>query len=131
MLGGLIGNAMQRGGPPAALDAFLRFAFGDQLVDELDPELRDRLLTNADMVLTIEMPAFQTYRPDEDALRSLHVPLKVLVGEDQQVPLFGEAGSWLAKQTGTNVAASPGAHGPHLSHPTELAALITSLDPGR
>jgi pimeloyl-ACP methyl ester carboxylesterase len=131
MLGELIGGAMEQGGPPAALDAFLRFAYGDQLVDELDRELRDRLLTNADMVFTIEMPAFQAYRPDETALGSLTVPARVLVGEDQAVPFFGEAGSWLAERIGTVVAPSPGAHGPHLSHPIELAAFITAHDPAR
>jgi pimeloyl-ACP methyl ester carboxylesterase len=131
MLGQLIGAAMEKGGPPAALDAFLRFAFGDQLIDELEPGLRHRLLTNAEMVFAIEMPAFQAYRPDEDALRSLKVPVRVLVGAEQAVPFFREAGSWLAERTGTAVAASPGAHGPHLSHPVELAAFIAAHDPAR
>jgi pimeloyl-ACP methyl ester carboxylesterase len=129
MLGQLIGAVMKKGGPPAALDAFLRFAFGDDLVDDLDPGLRDRLLANAEMVFTIEMPAFQAYRPDEGALRSLKVPVSVLVGAEQEVPFFGEAGSWLAERTGTAVAASPGAHAPHLSHPIELAAFIAAHDP--
>jgi pimeloyl-ACP methyl ester carboxylesterase len=83
------------------------------------------------MVFTIEMPAFQAYRPDEAGLRSLSVPARVLVGEDQAVPLFAEAASWLAEQIGTVVVASPGAHGPHLSHPTELAAFIAAQDPVR
>ena len=33
MLGDLIGGAMAAGGPPAALDAFVRFAYGDAIVD--------------------------------------------------------------------------------------------------
>lgn len=131
LLGELIGTAMERGGPPSALDAFLRFAFGDQLIDELAPPLRDRLLANAEMVFTIEMPAFQSYRPDERALGALSVPARVLVGEDQMVPLFHEAGAWLAERLGTDVASSPGAHGPHLSHPAELAAFIAAHDPSR
>jgi pimeloyl-ACP methyl ester carboxylesterase len=83
------------------------------------------------MVFTIEMPAFEAYRPDEDALGSIKVPVRVLVGAEQGVPFFGEAGSWLAERAGTVVTASPGAHGPHLSHPTELAAFIAAHDPGR
>jgi pimeloyl-ACP methyl ester carboxylesterase len=131
MLGEVIGAGMDRGGPTAALDAFLRFAYGDELVDQLDPGIRDRMYANAEMVFTIEMPAFQAYRPDEAGLRSLSVPVRVLVGEDQAVPLFGEAASWLADRIGTVVAASPGAHGPHLSHPNDLAAFIASQDPAR
>ncbi len=75
------------------------------------------------------MPAFQAYRPDEAALRSLSVPVRVLLGQDETVPLFGEAAAWLAERIGTVVISSPGAHGPHLSHPVKLAAFIASQDP--
>ena len=37
LLGDLIGKGMESGGPVGALDAFLRFAYGDRLVDELAP----------------------------------------------------------------------------------------------
>ena len=131
MLGELIGAAMELGGPAAALDGFLRFAYGDDLVDQLDPDLRDRMYANADMVFTTEMPAFQRYRPDEARLGSLNVPLHVLVGEDQVVPLFAEAAAWLAERTSTVVVSSPGAHGPHLSHPSALAAFIAARDSTR
>lgn len=131
MLGELIGGAMEQGGPRAALDAFLRFAWGDEVVDDLDPVLRERFFGNAEMVFTIEMPAFQSYRPDEASLRSLGVPADVLVGENQMVPLFAEAGAWLAERLGTTVEATPGAHGAHLSHPAELAAFIRAHDRAR
>lgn len=125
MLGELIGAGMERGGPVGALDAFLRFAYGDGLVDHIHPALRARMDANAATVFSIELPGFQAYRPDEGALRSLGVPVRLLVGEDQAVPLFGEAATWLAERLGTSVVASPGAHGPHWSHPVELAALIS------
>ena len=125
MLGELIGSGMQRGGAVGALDAFLRFAYGDQLIDQLDPALRARLYTNAEMIFSIEFPGFQAYRPDEDALASLGVPVRVLVGEDQALPFFGEAAAWLTGRVGGQVVASPGAHGPHWSHPVELAALVS------
>ena len=125
MLGELIGAGMERGGPVGALDAFLRFAYGDGLVDQIDPALRARMDANAVTVFSIELPGFQAYRPDEGALRSLGVPVRLLVGKDQAVPLFGEAATWLAERLGTSVVAGPGAHGPHWSHPVELAALIS------
>jgi pimeloyl-ACP methyl ester carboxylesterase len=125
MLGELIGAGMERGGPVGALDAFLRFAYGDGLVDQIDPALRARMDANAATVFSIELPGFQAYRPDEGALRSLGVPVRLLVGEDQALPFFGEAATWLAERLGTSVVTSPGAHGPHWSHPVELAALIS------
>ncbi|MDQ3679877.1 MAG: alpha/beta hydrolase [Actinomycetota bacterium] len=124
MLGELIGASMERGGPVGALDAFLRFAYGDRLIDQLDPALRARMDANAEMVFSIEMPGFQAYRPDEHALRSLGVPVHVLVGEDEAIALFGEAATWLAERLGTSVLATPGAHGAHWSHPVALAAFI-------
>ncbi len=131
MLGELIGAGMERGGPAGALDAFLRFAYGDRLIDQLDPALRARLDANAEMVFSIELPGFQAYRPDEGALRSLGVPVRVMVGEDQPIPLFAEAATWLTERVGGSIVPSPGAHGPHWSHPVELAALISRHASGR
>ncbi len=127
-IGSLIGGAMEAGGPQAALDAFLRFAFGDAIVDAWSPALRDRMLTNAEMVFTVEMPAFQAYRPDEDRLVGCRVPAAVLVGEDEHVPFFHEAAQWVASRLGTTVDLAPGAHGPYFSAPAALAATLRRIE---
>lgn len=126
-MGAMIGGAMERGGPALALEDFLRFAFTDGVVDGWDPALRSRMLSNAGMVFDVELPAFQAYRPVETELAAARVPIEVLVGQDQQVPFFLEAGEWLARHLGTSVARSPGAHGPQFTCPAELAELIASL----
>jgi pimeloyl-ACP methyl ester carboxylesterase len=126
-MGAMIGSAMERGGPLSALEDFLRFAFTDHVVDSWDPALRSRMLSNADMIFSVELPAFQAYRPVETELAAARVPIQVLVGQDQQVPFFLEAGQWLARQLGTSVERSPGAHGPQFTCPSELAALIAEL----
>ena len=77
--------------------------------------------------MTIELPVFQPYRPDPARLRALRVPAHVLVGSEQRLPLFHEAGAWLADALGTKVAASPGAHGPHFDRPRDLAAFLARL----
>lgn len=126
-MGAMISRAMERGGPVSALEDFLRFAFTDDVVDGWDPALRSRMLSNADMAFGVELPAFQAYRPDETELAAARVPIQVLVGQDQQVPFFLEAGEWLARQLGTSVARSPGAHGPQFTCPAELAQLIAEV----
>jgi pimeloyl-ACP methyl ester carboxylesterase len=123
-MGSVIGAAMQDGGPTAALEAFLRFAFGDETVDELPPALRGRLLENAEMVFSIELPGFQSYRPDPQLLARCPVPISIMVGEQQQAPFFREAAQWLADQLEIEVSASPGAHGPQFSCPDQLAVAI-------
>jgi pimeloyl-ACP methyl ester carboxylesterase len=129
-IGSLVGAAMEAGGPGAALDAFLRFAFGDAAVDAWAPELRQRMLANAEMVFSVEMPAFQAYRPDEDQLAGCRVPVTVLVGEDEQAPFFQEAALWLAERLGTTVGLAPGAHGPQFSDPTGLASTLRRIEAG-
>jgi pimeloyl-ACP methyl ester carboxylesterase len=126
-MGSVIGAAMQRGGPPAGLEAFLRFAFGDEIVDGWPPEFRDRLLANAEMVFSIELPAFQSYRPDPQLIAACAVPVSVVVGEQQQAPFFREAAQWLAGHLGSEVGGSPGAHGPQFSSPEELATTISAF----
>ena len=126
-IGSVIGPAMQAGGPRAALEAFLRFAFGDGIVDGWPPELRERILANAEMVMSVELPAFQRYRPDPAALARCEVPVHVLVGEGQELPFFHEAAGWLADHLGTTVGAAAGAHGPQFSDPEALAATIRTL----
>ena len=126
-IGEIIEHGFARGGPDAALEAFLRFAYGDGIVDALEPSERARMLRNGEVAMTIELPVFQPYRPDPARLRALRVPAHVLVGSEQRLPLFHEAGAWLADALGTKVAASPGAHGPHFDRPRDLAALLAPL----
>jgi pimeloyl-ACP methyl ester carboxylesterase len=120
----LIGEAMETGGARDALAAFLRFAFGDEVVDGWTTPFRDRMLANADMVFAVELPAFQTYRPDPDAIATLAKPALVAVGEQQQLPMFSEVADWLAHALGVDVVRTPGAHGPQFTHPRELAAVV-------
>jgi pimeloyl-ACP methyl ester carboxylesterase len=123
-----IGPAMEAGGPRAGLDAFLRFAFGDTIVDAFAPEFRERLLANADMAFSIELPAFQAYSPESERLAACRVPVSVLVGDDEQWPFFHEAATWLADHLGTSVVTTPGAHGAPFSDPKGLAATIRDLE---
>jgi pimeloyl-ACP methyl ester carboxylesterase len=129
-IGSLIGGAMAAGGPQAALATFLRFSFGDAVVDAWPPGLRDRMLANAEMLFSVEMPAFQTYRPDEELLAACRVPATVLVGEDEHKPFFLEAAQWLATRLGTTVDPAPGAHGAYFSAPAALASTLRRIEAG-
>lgn len=124
MLGELIGAAMERGGPSAALEAFLRFAFGDAVVDGWSDDLRRRMLGNAEMVFASELPAFQAFQPDSEAIAASPVPMTVAVGIDQQAPFLLEAATWIADRAGVHVTRIPGAHGPHFTCPEALADTV-------
>ena len=129
-VGAVVGAGMEAGGPRAALEAFLRFAFGDAVVEAWPAVLRARMLDNADTVFAVELPAFQAYRPAEDDLAACRVPVRVLVGEEQMLPFMHEASAWVARRLGTTVLRAPGAHGPQFSHPAGLAATIRGIGAG-
>ena len=130
-IGSVIGPAMEKGGPDAALEAFLRFAYGDPVVDAWTRELRDAMLADAAMIFSVEMPGFQAYRPDGDRLEASPVPVTVLVGEDQQLPFFHEAAEWLAERAATEIRRSPGAHGPQFTAPAQLADALRGIEGGQ
>lgn len=123
-MGAAIAGGMDAGGPRAALEAFLRFAYGDAIVDGWTAELHERLLSNAEMVFSGELPAFQSYRPDPEALQQCTAAAELLVGEQQALPFFREAADWLAGNLGARVDEAPGAHGPQFSDPIALAEVI-------
>lgn len=124
MLGTLIGSAMQAGGPPAALDTFLRFAFGDAVVDGWPAELRGRLLANADVVFAVELRRVPGLPSGRGRPRRRPSADRGAVGEDQQAPFFLEAAEWLVAHADARLVRTPGAHGPQFTCPERLAAAV-------
>ncbi|GAA4890073.1 alpha/beta fold hydrolase [Actinomycetospora straminea] len=127
----MVGEAMERGGPPMAVEAFLRWVCGDAVYEALDPDLRARVLANGEVLFGIEMASLFDYMPDQAELARVRVPCVVAAGVDNADPTaqhhwFHEAAVWLADRLGTRLVLLPGAHVPQATHPHELA---TSLRP--
>ncbi|MDP9346802.1 MAG: alpha/beta hydrolase [Actinomycetota bacterium] len=122
-LGAVVGESMAAGGPPAALEAFWRFAAGDGNWEALEPGLRDRMLDNAETFFGVELGTFESYRPDDATLAAVAVPVQVLVSE-QSAPFYPEIARWLAQRLGVEVSETPGTHTPYHDHPDELAQTI-------
>jgi pimeloyl-ACP methyl ester carboxylesterase len=57
----LIEEGMTRGGPRAAMEVYLRWVAGDEVYQSLDPQLRERLLGNAEVLFGIEMASYLAY----------------------------------------------------------------------
>jgi pimeloyl-ACP methyl ester carboxylesterase len=122
-IGPLVEEGMAAGGPPAALERFWRFVAGDANWEALDPSLRERMSANAETFFGIEMGTFESYRPDDAALKAITAPVQVLVSEESP-PFFAEVGEWLAGRLSVEVSRTPGTHTPHHDHPHELARTI-------
>lgn len=122
-IGAVAEQGMAQGGPPAAMEAFLRLMCGDEVYEAFDAEVLGRVLGNSEVFFSLEMPALGGYLPGEDALRSVTVPCVVTTGElnaDPTSPLHWmyETSRWLADRLGAGrFQQLPGAHVTPLSHP--------------
>jgi pimeloyl-ACP methyl ester carboxylesterase len=122
-VGAAVEKGMASGGPPAAMESFIRFVAGDSNWERLQPDLRDRMRGNGETLFNIEMGKFEPYRPDDRTLAAIPVPVQVLVSEDSPA-FFTEAANWLAERLGVEIARTPGTHTPQFDHPEELVRTI-------
>ncbi len=135
-------EGMARGGPRAAMELYLRSVAGDEVYQSLDPQLRERLLGNAEVLFGIEMAPFLAYEPTPGQLGALRVPRAVTAGADNRgQAAVGhwryQAAQWLATHLGTTVIELPGAHMGYLGQPEHFAKALRpildrhTLDPKR
>ena len=110
-----IEEGMARGGPRAAMELYLRSVAGNEVYELLDPQLRERLLGNAEVLFGIEMAPYLAYEPTPGQLATIRVPRAVTAGADNRDSAAAghwryEAAQWLAAHLQTTVIELPGAH---------------------
>lgn len=120
----VVEGGMQRGGHRGGVEAFCRFVDGDETFENLDPQLRERMLGNGETCLVTEMPVFPAYGPDEAALAAVEVSVRVMVGPDSAI---GEPAGWLAGQLGVELESLPGGHTPYFDRPQEMAEALRPM----
>lgn len=118
----IVEGGMQKGGPRGAIEAFLGFAAGDAL-QALDSDTVGRMLDNGGTVFGLEFGKFESWRPSEEQLARVSIPVQVMCG-NQSAPFFAEASTWLAKRLGTDLIQAPGTHVPNFDRPGELVDAI-------
>ena len=106
------------------MELFLRQNIGAANLENLVPELRERMLGNAEVTFFIELAAFSSYVPDAKALAEVEVPVQVVAGTDSRGAYYYEAAEWAAKQLGTKLQEIPGAHTPYFDRPKEMVKAI-------
>ncbi|MGH3934134.1 MAG: alpha/beta fold hydrolase, partial [Pseudonocardiaceae bacterium] len=76
----LIEEGMAKGGIRAATELFLLSVAGQETYESLDPELRERLLLNGDVLFNTEMAPYLEYGPTPAELASVRLPRLVTAG---------------------------------------------------
>jgi pimeloyl-ACP methyl ester carboxylesterase len=115
------------GGPRHAMEVFLRANAGDEAFDQLDPALRTRMLDNGAWFFSQELAMFTSWIPSKDELAQLHVPVRVLAGEDHEDDPQYRAAGWLAHALGSDLLEVPGTHAPYFAQARDLVAALRPL----
>lgn len=128
----LIGEGMAKGGPSAAMELFLRWVVPDKTFESLDPEFRERLLGNGEVLFGLEMEGQSAYLPAPEKLANVKLPCVVATGADNRDPAapqhwFHEASKWLADGLGAPLIETAGAHVPWATHPQALAETLRPI----
>ena len=120
-------SRLARGGSRHAMEVWLEMK-EDDVIEGLDPKLAQRILGNAEVCLTMELPLLFSDVPNARAVKECRVPVLVAAGEETEMFYFGTS-RWLAGQLGTEFHALPGGHGGYHERPKEFAtALLPLLD---
>jgi pimeloyl-ACP methyl ester carboxylesterase len=125
-------EGMARGGPRAAMELFLRGVAGDEVYASLDPQLRERLLGNVEVLFGIELAPFIAYDPAPGQLAAIPVPRAVTAGAGNRDSAAAghwrwEAARWLADHLQTTVIELPGAHMGYLGQPEHFAKALRPI----
>ncbi len=121
----MIEQAMAEGGPRRAMEAFADFVAGESL-RALPGEVVDRMLGNAETFFGLEFGRLESWRPDEDGLTSLSIPIVPAAGVESP-PFFREAARWIADRVAREVVSTPGAHVSMIDRPAEFAEAVRPL----
>ncbi len=123
----VVEGGMQRGGPRGGVEAFWRFVAGDETFENLDPQLRERMLGNGETFIGTELGVFTSYRPNEATLAAVEVPVRVMVRTENAPPFYGEAARWLADRLNVELERLHGGHTPYFDRPEEMAETLRPL----
>ena len=119
-------EGLRLGGPREGLKALMRYLNDDAVFSVIPPDVLERMLANAETVISIEVPGFAGWRLQPADLANLKVPLALLVAGDT-LPIYKAVTDWLAKQVGVKAITVPGRHGFYYYRPQDLANVLRPI----
>ena len=116
----LLEEALRTGGRRAAIEVLMRYLNDDAVFAAIPGEILERMLGNADTILSIESPGFASWQPKTEDLTSLTAPIAFMFA-NETLPANKEVTLALAKLLNAEVVIVPGRHGFYLYRPQDLA----------
>jgi pimeloyl-ACP methyl ester carboxylesterase len=122
----ILSEALRLGGPREAIKALMRYLNDDAVFSAIPADILERMLSNADTVISIEVPGFAGWRLQTADLERLKIPITLLVASET-LPIYKAVTAWLAKQIHVQPVTVPGRHGFYYYRPQDLANVLRPI----
>ena len=122
----LIDEALRTKGPRAAIEALMRYLNDDAVFAAIPGEILERMLGNADTILTIESPAFASWQPKAEDLTNLTVPITLMFA-NETLPVYKQVTQSLAQQLNAELVIVPGRHAFYCYRPQDLTDALRRI----
>jgi pimeloyl-ACP methyl ester carboxylesterase len=119
-------EALRTGGPREAIKALMRYLNDDAVFSAIPDDILERMFSNADTIISIEVPGFSGWRLQPADLANLQIPVSLLVASDT-LPIYKEVTAWLAKQLHVKPITVQGRHGFYYYRPQDLANILRQI----
>jgi pimeloyl-ACP methyl ester carboxylesterase len=119
----IITDALRLNGPREAVKALMRYLNDDAVFSAIPADILERMLANADTIISIEVPGFASWRLQIADLEKLKVPVSLLIASDT-LPIYKAVTAWLAKQIHVQPITVSGRHGFYYYRPQDLANVL-------
>jgi len=119
-------EGLRTGGPREGLKALMRYLNDDSVFSVIPPDILERMLSNAETIISIEVPGFAGWRLQAVDLERLTIPIALLVASDT-LPIYKAVTDWLAKQVGVQAITVSGRHAFYYYRPQDLANVLRPI----
>jgi pimeloyl-ACP methyl ester carboxylesterase len=122
----LVQDALKTSGPRGAIEALMRYLNDDRVLAVIPPDVLERMLGNAETILTVESPGFAAWKPTSEDLAGLRAPVALMIARET-LPVYRQVVDWLARQLDVEPITVPGRHGFYYYRPQALADALRPL----
>jgi hypothetical protein len=122
----IIGEALKTKGPRDAIKALMRYLNDDSVLSVIPPDILERMLGNADTILSVEGPGFASWQLPSANLKTLGTAIALLVTTDT-LPVYKEITRLLAKRLDVEPIVVHGRHAFYYYRPQDLANVLRPI----
>jgi pimeloyl-ACP methyl ester carboxylesterase len=122
----LVEEALRTSGPRGAIEALVRYLNDDAFFAAIPADVLERMLGNADTVLTIESPGFAGWPLTRQDIARLRMPVSLMIAAET-LPEYRQVTAWLADELKVEPVTVPGKHAFYCYRPRDLADALRAI----